>query len=282
MKRILFSIIALMVISSMNITNAQEVLDGVYIKQHVPQRKPVPYYHLREADVMWSQKIWRILDLKEKINHPLYYPVEPLDDRMSLFSLIMYGVENENLTVYSIADDEFKFPVTVKEIDVILGAVSDTTFSPNLETGEMEQKIIEGSRTPEEIKEFMFKEVWFIDRQRSKLEVRIVGMCPIRNYYRSDDIEQSDLKKSKVCWVYFPAIRHLLANHEVFNPGNDAERRTFDDIFFKRKFSSYVYQETNVYDNRSVNEYKKGLDAQLEAEKIKNKIFTTEHDLWHF
>jgi len=82
--------------------------------------------------------------------------------------------------------------------------------------------------------------------------------------------------------VYFPSIRPLLANHEVFNATNDAERRTFDDIFFKRMFSSYIFQETNVYDNRLINQYALGLDAILESEKIKEDIFRLEHDLWEY
>ena len=35
------------------------VLDGVYIQEHIPTKRVVQYTHLREADVMWSRKIWR-------------------------------------------------------------------------------------------------------------------------------------------------------------------------------------------------------------------------------
>jgi hypothetical protein len=68
--------------------NAQTVLDGPYVKEHTPTRKVVPYTHLREADVMWAKRIWRVIDLREKMNHPLYYPVEPINDRKSLFDII--------------------------------------------------------------------------------------------------------------------------------------------------------------------------------------------------
>ena len=68
-----------------------DVLDGVYIQEHIPTKRLVPYAHLREADVMWSHRIWRVLDLKEKMNHKLYYPLEPQNDRMSLFDIIKYA-----------------------------------------------------------------------------------------------------------------------------------------------------------------------------------------------
>ena len=107
-------------------------------------------------------------------------------------------------------------------------------------------------------------------------------MCPVRVYYREDDLEQTDRLMKKVLWVYFPAVRPVFANHEVFNPFNDAERKTFDDIFFKRRFSSYVFQESNVHNNRPITTYKVGRDALLEARKIKQFMRYFEHDLWEF
>jgi hypothetical protein len=62
---------------------------------------------------------------------------------------------------------------------------------------------------------------------------------------------------------------------------NDAERRTFDDIFWKRMFSSYIRKETNVYD-RSIVEYATGLDALLESDRVKSDIFKYEADLWQY
>jgi hypothetical protein len=34
--------------------------------------------------------------------------------------------------------------------------------------------------------------------------------------------------------------------------------------------------------NRSIESYAKGLDALMESERIKEEIFLTEHDLWHY
>jgi hypothetical protein len=67
----------------------------------------------------------------------------------------------------------------------------------------------------------------------------------------------------------------------VFNRSNDVERRTYEDIFWKRQFGSFITKESNVY-NRSISMYKKGLDALLEAEAIKTQITNMEHDLWSY
>ena len=55
----------------------------------------------------------------------------------------------------------------------------------------------------------------------------------------------------------------------------------YDDIFWKRMFSSTIVKESSVYDRR-VDEFMVGLDALLEAERIKEEIFNIEHDLWEY
>ncbi len=270
------------------------VLDGIYVKEHVPARKPIPYHHIREADMMWTKKIWRMLDLREKINHPLYFPINAnkVDERYSLITLLMASVESGDLEVYDPSeDDEFTTPLTIAGIDQNFGAIDDTILVEDVETGQEVQKLQKGERKMREVSRLMLKEVWYFDKQRAMLEVRIVGLCPIRMSPPEEVIgeevvetagEEPELKAKKLFWVYFPAARPILANHEVFNANNDAERRTFDDIFFKRRFNSYIFQETNVYENRIISEYKKGLDALLESERIKDWMFKVEHDLWEF
>lgn len=291
-------LLILIIVFSFNTIRAQvkqsEVLDGVYVKEHVPLRKPVPYHHLREADMMWGKKIWRMLELKEKMNHPLYFPIrqvnKKLDDRYSLTELLLYGIEQEGLVVYSDVDDEFTTPMTIKEVDTKLDAGVDTVQTEDPETGQLITKIVPRERKVEEVTRYLMKEYWYFDKQRSMLEVRIIGLCPIRMFVKAADSggeqgeggDEPDLQMKQVMWVYFPAARPLFANHEVFNPYNDSERRTFDDIFFKRRFSSFIYQETNVYNNRNIWMFKQGLDALLESERIKDFIFKFEHDLWEY
>ncbi len=287
MRRLIFSIsILFLTFLSYNV-QAQEagVLDGVYVKENVPARKPIPYHHLREADMMWTKNIQRILNLREKINLPLYYPSDkPIGSRYSLTQLILWAIENDGLMVYSPDDDKFTTPMTYQEVQEKLGGGTVTTQIED-EYGYRDTSYTEDPK-PQEVERYLMKEVWYFDKQRAKLEVRIVGLCPIRRYVKEvkgmEDAMGGEKTSSKVCWVYYPAARGVFANHEVFNPKNDAERRTFEDIFFKRYFSSFIYQESNVYNNRIINDYQMGLDAMLESEKIKDFIFKFEHDLWEY
>ncbi|MCX6259002.1 MAG: gliding motility protein GldN [Bacteroidia bacterium] len=303
MKRLIFllCISAILINLMPGVISAQNVLNGIYIKERDVNRKPVPYPHLREADVMWSKEIQRKIDLRENINHPLYYPTRPIGERMSLIDLLLYGIKNESMKAYDAnggPGDEFKTPITWTDILQKLGAGKDTTYTIDIETGERKPVIIDKEMTTSEVKQYIVKEIWYFDRKYSTLQVRIVALCPIREFFKqtqnmqggqaigagATNEEESDdnATQQKLFWISYNDFRPLLANHEVFNTFNDAEHRTFDDVFFKRKFSSFIVQESNVYDNRDINEYSLGSSAVQESERIKNWIFTTEHDLWEY
>jgi gliding motility associated protien GldN len=261
---------------------AQDLKTEVYEKKHIPNKKPVPYVATREADVMWEKVIWRMVDLKEKMNLPLYYPTQPIVGRMSLIQLLLYGIDNEGLTAYTTEDDfnEFKTPMTKEQIDLALDAKVDTTKTTDVTTGQVVMKIGKAERKVEQVTKLMIKEKWFFDKNYSTMQVRIIGLCPLRVYAREDDPTQ--IVKKKTFWIYYPEARNILASHEVFNRKSDAQRISFDDIFFQRKFSSYIWGESNVYENRMINEYAIGIDGILESEKIKQSMFEFEHDLWEY
>lgn len=258
---------------------AQNVLDNIYEKEHMVNHQPVPYPSIREADVMWSRRIWRIIDLREKMNLSLYYPTTPMDDRYSLIGLLLHGIQYEDLAAYSAkADDEFKVRIGYEEAIQEMGATSDTTEVFNPATNKMEIVTVTKDVRNDEVKQILVKEVWYFDRNYSRLDVRIIGICPIREFANEEGV----IQKKQVFWIYYPEARPLLARHEVFNLSNDAQRRSFDDIFIKRYFGSYIVKEANVYNNRGIQDYAVGVEAMLESSRIKNDIFSFEHDLWEF
>lgn len=283
MKRI-FGILAaaLLLGSSQASAQVQTVLDGAYVKEHNPTKRVVPYPHLREADVMYAQRMWQIIDLREKMNHPLYFPLEEIADRKSLFDVIKYALLTEgSLTAYSLGptddDDEFRYPMSQSEIDSVLRPVV-TKMTEDLETGEPIPVEVEEPVNSRDITQYQIKEDWIFDKQRSERYVRIIGIAPMKEDY---DDEGTKRGYKTLFWLYFPECRYVFANASVFNFQNDAKRRTFEEIFQNRMFSSYIIKEANVYD-RSIAAYARGIDALLESERIKDELFTVEHDLWHY
>ncbi len=280
MKKIVLLSIAIFFLTSISNQVDAQGIDGVYTKHITSKRKPIPFQNIREADVMWSKVVWRRLDLTEKRNLSLYYPTIELEDRKSLIQLMMWGIKNKSLTPF--ASDEFTSQYTLNEIDQRFGAGIDTTYDIDPETGETIPIITKKPADISEVKELIIKERWFFDKQRSVMEVRIIGISPIRVYYRDDDLNQEDPRFRILFWIFYPEARNIFASQAIYNENNQAQELSFDDYFIKRMFEGFIYQESNVYDNRRIEEYVTGLDVLLESENIKDKIFSFEHDLWEF
>ncbi len=283
---------------SSGVTVESGVLNGVYVPEHVPTKRVIQYTHLREADVMWSKRVWRTIDLREKMNHPLYYPEIPISDRRALIDVIKYGVlEEGSLTVYDPGasdDDQFKAPI------LKLAGETDNEYRLRLESkfgtettilkfdakgdpvdadndGFQDEETVAVAYETNEIIKYEIKEDWFFDKQRSVMDVRIIGISPLV-YYR--DAANNITAEKRLFWLYFSECRYVFQNFYVYNPGNDAQRMSYDDLFWKRQFSSYIHKESNIFD-RYISPSWLGVEALLESEKIKGEMFQLEHDLWN-
>ena len=281
--------------------NGQDVLsieemNSVYKKEKHHNKRVQQYVHLRQADAMWSRKIWREIDLRQKINHPFYYPENDgnghtILDRMSLIDVIYSAIQEGSITAYgnAIMDDEFREEMSPNDIKKIGGAKEEMVSSTDWDRvaegySEEESTIMKLEKKPfnrNTVKKWRLKEEWFFDKQRSVMDVRIIGLAPLQE--DKDEVTgRLTGGFSPLFWVSFPEARKILINAEVFNlVKNNAERRTYDDIFWKRMFGSTIVKESSVMD-RKINEYMVGLDALLEAERIKAEIFNIEHDFWEY
>jgi len=284
MKKILLFIGVLALVFGATQQEAKaQIIDGAYKRTDVYNRKPTPLPYIREADVMWRKKVWRIIDLREKINQSLYFPTKEVDGRSNLVNLMIHGIQDGKLTAYDAKnDDEFKVPMTFEQVKEAFGATTRTRKVRNIDTGELQDKVVAGEIRSEEIKQFMVKEEWYFDKQTSTMNVRVIGICPIQEFFRDEDTNQEQVQRRQVFWIYFPEARELLAANEVFNAQNTARNLSFDDVFLKRKFNSYIVKEENIYNNREISQYLGSKDAMLESKRIENTIFDYEQNLWEY
>lgn len=259
-----------------------QIVNGAFKRTDIIQKKPMPLPSVREADVFWSQKIWRIIDLREKINIPLFYPTTEIEGRMNLISLLLDGIENGQITPYDASlDDDFKVPMSFEQVKASFGAEATQEEKIDFDTGERTMVTIQGEVRPNDIKQYLIKEEWYFDKQNSTLNVRIIGICPIREFVRPGD-SPDQVQRQKLFWIYYPEARPLLSTNLVLNPYNSAQQVSFDDLFIKRTFNSYIVEEENVYNNRGISAYLTGKNAMLESKRIENKIFDFEQDLWEY
>jgi gliding motility associated protien GldN len=298
MKRIVVFFVCSLAFVSLTLSSSAQsemkeplVNDGIYERETIKQRIPVPYPHLREADMIWTKRVWRIVDLRQRMNHPLYFPTTRMHDRSSLVQRLIDAIKYNEINAYDAdVDDEFSALISYDQILAKLEANDRERADVSPITGRDTVIVIPGSIKWTEIRELEIKEEWYFDRQHSTMHVRIIGICPIRVYTRipqgasDDDLEiQGETLKTRLFWVYYPHARSVLANTAAFNSNNDAQRNSFDDLFFKRRFSSYIVAESNVHNNRRIFEYVfGGLPNMQESERIKSEIFNWEHDVWEY
>lgn len=253
-------------------------LDDIVEKRIMQERFVLPYEPVREADLFWEKRIWRVLDIREKMNRPFMYPEAPF------FTILVDGIEAGNLTPYG--DESFKTKLTSEDITNLLFSI-DTTFVTNPDTYEDEMTIVQNEINHQDIKRFRIKEVWFFDEESSTLKVRILGIAPVKDVF--DESTGEFLFEQPLFWIYYPDTREFLARHKVFIPGNDANPLSWEDFFEMRPFASYIYKESNVdgfrlqdYPSLAGDDLNSGIQRLLESEKIKASIFNFEHDLWSY
>lgn len=258
------------VLFSLSLLHTQ-VLDDIVKREIMNDRKVLAYQPLREADIFWEKRVWRIIDVREKMNLSFINPQAPF------FDLLIQAAQDQKITVYGTEDDKFTYPLSDEELNDVLFD-RDTIERINFDTGDTEWVPVENSIFYEDIKRYRVKEVWFFDENTSTMQVRILGIAPLIEVRD----EHGNFRYEKpLFWVYYPELRNVLARHKVFLAGNDSTLISWENLFEMRYFASSIYKASNILDQRLQESYS-GVDLLLEADKIKQEIFNFEHDLWSY
>jgi gliding motility associated protien GldN len=254
---------------------AQETESLPWQQRDRQEMKPIEYEYVREADVMWSKNIWRVIDTRQKMNLPFSYPERPL------IQVIHEAAKKGDITVYDASvlnADRFVKVLPLAEVQK-MGEKNDTMMIIDVENPDIERATpINQPLTWDKIKKYRVKEVWFFDTKNSTMQARIIAIAPVMEDYDANGNYRGDMT---MYWVPYASLRNMLAKEEVFNPQSDAQRCSWEDLFEQRRFESYIYKESNVFD-RNIQEYASGVDAQLESDRIKQELFEKEHDLWNY
>jgi gliding motility associated protien GldN len=262
--------------------------DNAFDKSSLTSRIPLTYEYLRWDDALFAEKVWRELDLREKMNQTFRYDATDDNGSQMFISMLLKAVNSGAVTAF--ADDRFTTPMTTSEIQQITAGKADTV--PQYDVKDI-NKIIgyvvtRASFDPKSVMKIRIKEEWVFDRESSRMFVRILGIAPLKTEYFQEGTGQSSGKErgvSTLFWVYYPDLRPTLAKYEVYNPKNMGQSRmTWEELFESRMFSSYITKSTmDNPSNRNIKQYiKDPILALLEGDNIKEKIFNYEQDLWSY
>lgn len=249
--------------------------------------KPLAYGYVHDRDILMGKMTWEIIDLSEKINFPLYFPIDENigSDRKSLYNVLTAGIKSGEITeVY--ADSYFNTKKSFKDIEASLSRVDTTDAGREQINSGMKnvspEYILRSDITSQDVTQYKIKGYWYFDKRQSELKYRLLGICPVTPDVYTMNSDEKDY--IELFWVFFPNARDVLHEAKAFNDKNSSMPISFDQILNARRFNGVVYKEENVYGDREIKEYMKD-NAQnqlLESERIKEKIRNFEHDMWNY
>jgi gliding motility associated protien GldN len=262
--------------------------DNAFDKSSLTSRIPLTYEYLRWDDALFAEKVWRELDLREKMNQTFRYDATDDNGSQMFISMLLKAVTTGQVTAFG--DDRFTTPMSASEVQQLTAGKADTV--PKYDVKDI-NKIIgyvvtRASFDPKSVMKLRIKEEWVFDRESSRMFVRILGIAPLKTEYFQDGTGQNSGKErgvSTLFWVYYPDLRPTLAKYEVYNPKNMGQSRmTWEELFESRMFSSYITKSTmDNPSNRNIKQYiKDPILVLLEGDNIKEKIFNYEQDLWSY
>lgn len=267
--------------------NNQTPRDGAWDRLRHEEKRPIEYAYVREADVLWHKRVWQEIDLRKRMNQPMFFPQRPTENMRSLMQVIMDGLQEGDITAYHAEAEDFSREVSYADLMSGLTSTRQVTLRRPEPPHEEYDTVFTDPFDPTNVVKFRIKEDWFFDAKRSVLDVRVIGICPVRETYRVvPGVLEPDsmiyLGDEPLFWIYFPEARDVFVNAPVFNRRNDAQRLSYDDLFVRRFFDGTIYKASNVQDRRISEFHDNPLDALFEAQRIKELIRNFEHDLWEF
>ena len=249
--------------------------------------KPLAYGYVHDRDVLMGRMVWEIIDLSEKINFPLYFPIDTANigsDRRSLYDVLTRAIKSGEITeVYS--DSYFNTKKTYKDIQASLSRIDTTDAGrEQINAGQRvsDEYILRSDLTAQDVTQYKIKGFWYFDKRQSELKYRLLAICPVTPDVYTMNSDEKDY--IELFWIFFPDAREVLHEAKAFNEKNSAMPISFDQILNSRRFNSVIYREENVYGDREIQEYMKD-NAQsqlLEAERVKEKIRDFESDMWNY
>jgi len=270
--------------AGMSDTGLQKSLrnDNAFDKSSLTARTPLPYEHLRWDDALFAEKVWRELDLREKMNQTFRYDAKDDNGSQLFINMLLKAVNTGEVTAFT--DDRFTTPMTLGSIQQLTVGKADTV--PEYDIKDI-SKIIgyvvtRASFDAKSVIKLRIKEEWVFDRESSRMFVRILGIAPLKTEFFPNGQERGN---SVMFWVYYPDLRPTLAKFEVYNPKNMGQSRmTWEELFESRMFASYITKSTmDNAANKTIKQYLKDpILALLEGDNIKEKIFNFEQDLWSY
>ncbi|MDP5100209.1 MAG: gliding motility protein GldN [Nonlabens sp.] len=309
MNKLLVFVLGLMISGAAcaqnNILNAKSPEDiGTKTVQQLENDNdtPLDYGYVNDRDILWQRTTWEKIDLDERVNFPLYYPVDTNyvgKDRRSLFHVLTDAVRTGTVPLYG--DSYFNIKKEFKDIETSLqsqeisqaglnvlndaGIILDPNVRPlDVDTfyniPDFDQYVNTVTIGADNVAEYHIRGVWYFDTRQSEMRYRLIGIAPVTPDANFIDAEEG----IELFWIYYPDVRDILHGAKAFNTLNSARPISFDHILNSRRFNALIYKMDNVQGDREIERYiaDNSMMQLLESERLKETIRNFEIDMWNY
>lgn len=245
--------------------------DGFYQANNMEDAVPFAYPEVNKKNIRFYKRVWRDIDLKDEKNNILAIPGN------SLIEVVMKAIEKGKLSLYSPDDDSFKGRLSAQEG---MARFADSVLVPIFdgEGNQIDSKMALNEFDPARVTKFRIKEDIFFDKQRSRLETRIIGVAPLMNITTSAELAES-VGATPAFWLYFPQLRYSLIQVDISDPDKGLYDMTMDDFFVQNKFASSIVRESSPGMLQNLKETENG-GQQLDGKKVEEKLDAYKKKLW--
>lgn len=256
----------------------------------------------RADDIVWSRIVYRIIDMRDKQNYQLYFPVIKNEQYKSLFRVMLEATVNDSLRAYDkierdiqpmfnsvLSKDNLKNYFQICEKDTTNNTIRKTPLI--ISDSITQQPVISTYAYKDYVRnqlKFLIQEIVFFDKHTSRMYSKIIAIAPLyalteTNVTLDDTVDTwSYFQSSVICWFLFDELRPYLARQYVIPNGNNTQRLTYDEFFAQKFYSDYLLGDSNL-NNRMLLQYLADpIKIRKEQKRIETELLNFEQDLWEY
>lgn len=231
------------------------------------------------GDLLWTREIYRTLDLKEAKNAALYYPVEPVGNRVNLFTFIFKLLAENKIPAYEYRldgtevlteDNRIRFKDLLDRFHIY--------YEEQIEKRDTSFRIDNSDIPSSEVLSYFIKENWYFDQRSSTMNAQVTAICPV--LHRTGDFSM-DVVKSPMFWLDYNDIAPYLVQMPVMTSDlNNTSNLNANDFFVSRLYKGDIYKTTNML-NQTLSQYCTTDSALVkEQERIEGQLQAFDDNLW--
>jgi gliding motility associated protien GldN len=245
----------------------------------------------RADDVVWSRVVYRVIDMREKQNYQLYFPLRPNEEYKSLFRVMLDAICN-GVDVYKKNPRDIKpsFSEKLEGEELSKAFAFDNDMDNNLiqVNAVTQQRTIGTDQYMKYVKnqmKFLIQEIIFFDKHLSRMYTKIIAIAPMYAL-NPDNVDSKEsmqyFRGSILCWFSFDELRPELAKQNVIPNGNESQRLSFDEFFAQKLYSSYLLGDSNMFNRMLLDYVVDPAKIKKEQNRIETEIMNVEQDLWEY